>query len=410
MQKKIYIIGGGIAGLSSAFFALKKGYKVEIFESTKHLGGRCRSYFDKKLNVEIDNGNHLVLNSNKNVIEVLKELKIKHNFFSPEKIGFNFYNAKSKESYFYKPYISGLPEIPLIEKLKFFKFIITNQKNKTVEESFSKMPLLFSSLIKNVSTSILNTAPHKANAEILRQVLKKILKYRKSGFKYLYPIKNWNEDLINPLEKKILEMKGVINKSKRLTSFEILDKKICSLNFNHKKIELTEKDYVIFCGDAKSANKIFNISIPKKYNPILNVHFLTNQENGNGIIGINDSKIEWVFKKGKVISTTTSDYNPLTNSNIEEIVTEVWEIILNSLKLKNSILKDYKVIIEKRATFSCEIEELKKRPDNNFFHNKNETGITVKNLFIAGDYTNTGLPATIEGAVKSAKSVMAWFE
>ena len=38
---------------------------VEIYESAKYPGGRCRSFYDKKTNIEIDNGNHLVFSANK---------------------------------------------------------------------------------------------------------------------------------------------------------------------------------------------------------------------------------------------------------------------------------------------------------------------------------------------------------
>ena len=61
---------------------------VEIYESAKYPGGRCRSFYDKKTNIEIDNGNHLVFSANKyfkNFCELIgssKTLKIiSPNFF-----------------------------------------------------------------------------------------------------------------------------------------------------------------------------------------------------------------------------------------------------------------------------------------------------------------------------------------
>ena len=40
----IYIVGAGLAGLSAAVSCVLKGYKVQVFESTNHAGGRCRSF------------------------------------------------------------------------------------------------------------------------------------------------------------------------------------------------------------------------------------------------------------------------------------------------------------------------------------------------------------------------------
>ena len=62
-MKNIYIIGAGLAGLSAS---------VNIFESSNLIGGRCRSFFDKRIGQEIDNGNHLVFSANKNFYELCK--------------------------------------------------------------------------------------------------------------------------------------------------------------------------------------------------------------------------------------------------------------------------------------------------------------------------------------------------
>ena len=71
--KNIYIIGAGLAGLSASVHGIKRNYKINIFESSNLIGGRCRSFFDKKLGQEIDSGNHLVFfSANKNFYELCK--------------------------------------------------------------------------------------------------------------------------------------------------------------------------------------------------------------------------------------------------------------------------------------------------------------------------------------------------
>ncbi|RPI62934.1 MAG: hypothetical protein EHM44_06015, partial [Ignavibacteriales bacterium] len=57
-------------------------------------------------------------------------------------------------------------------------------------------------------------------------------------------------------------------------------------------------------------------------------------------------------------------------------------------------IKQYKIIKEKRATFVPAITTLGKRPNSK---------TSIRNLFLAGDWTNTGLPSTIESAVKSGR-------
>ena len=82
--------------MSAAVNSQKKDFNVNIFESSGFAGGRCRSYFDKKIGMEIDNGNHLVLSANKNffeycqLIESVKTIKK----IEPK---FNFFNVKDKK-------------------------------------------------------------------------------------------------------------------------------------------------------------------------------------------------------------------------------------------------------------------------------------------------------------------------
>ena len=94
--KKIYIIGAGVSGLSSAVYAIKNNFNFEIFESSKFAGGRCRSFYDKKMGIEIDNGNHLVFSANENFLDFCKDIESKRTLkvFPP---CFGFFDLKEKK-------------------------------------------------------------------------------------------------------------------------------------------------------------------------------------------------------------------------------------------------------------------------------------------------------------------------
>lgn len=62
---------------------------------------------------------------------------------------------------------------------------------------------------------------------------------------------------------------------------------------------------------------------------------------------------------------------------------------------KSSLVKDFKVIKEKRATFI---------PDINSISSREEIEVPFENLILAGDWTIPSLPATIESAVLSANN------
>ena len=62
------MLGAGMAGLAAATRLAEAGRAVTVLEAAPHAGGRCRTFFDTTLNTEIDNGNHLVLSGNTDVM------------------------------------------------------------------------------------------------------------------------------------------------------------------------------------------------------------------------------------------------------------------------------------------------------------------------------------------------------
>ena len=76
----------------------------------------------------------------------------------------------------------------------------------------------------------------------------------------------------------------------------------------------------------------------------------------------------------------------------ERLAEIVWAEITKALTLEDMPLEHYRIVKEKRATFAQTPEQVKKRSGPQTY---------LVNLFVAGDWTATGLPATIEGSLRS---------
>ena len=59
------MVGAGIAGLACAVRLARQGWQVRLYEAAGQAGGRCRSYYDARLERRIDNGNHILLTANR---------------------------------------------------------------------------------------------------------------------------------------------------------------------------------------------------------------------------------------------------------------------------------------------------------------------------------------------------------
>lgn len=114
--------------------------------------------------------------------------------------------------------------------------------------------------------------------------------------------------------------------------------------------------------------------------------------------GLTGTTVQWIFKKSdNHLSLVISGADNLGLR--EKSNGDIFEIVLNDLKktirgFNEADLSNYKIIKEKRATFIPDKESIKYRPKQKTY---------LSNFFIAGDWTDTGLPATIESAITSAK-------
>ena len=187
-MKNIYIIGAGLAGLSASVHAVKRNYKVNVFESSNLMGGRCRSFFDKKIGQEIDNGNHLVFSANKNFYELCKIVRSLDSLqLLPFDLDFYdkkqslYWNINLEKINLFKIIMNKLELIPgtsLLDYLSIFKFFFTKE-NSTVHDIIGNSNI-YSTFWDPLTLAVMNTSSENASAKVLAYVLKEtILKGKK---------------------------------------------------------------------------------------------------------------------------------------------------------------------------------------------------------------------------------------
>ena len=85
---EVHVIGAGLAGLSAAVRLAEAGKCVTVYEAASNAGGRCRSFYDKRLDRIIDNGNHLVLSGNFSVMHYLDTIGAVNELKGPKQAEF----------------------------------------------------------------------------------------------------------------------------------------------------------------------------------------------------------------------------------------------------------------------------------------------------------------------------------
>jgi len=98
-MKKCIVIGGGIAGLTSATYLTKYGVKTELIESKNKLGGRAYSFKDRKHNSVIDNGQHILMGCYEETLKFFRLISAQNNLTYQKQLFITFINNNSEFHY-----------------------------------------------------------------------------------------------------------------------------------------------------------------------------------------------------------------------------------------------------------------------------------------------------------------------
>src|SRR5688572_4048397 len=109
MTGTVYVVGAGVAGLSAAVRLVQAGRPVVMYEAAGQAGGRCRSFFDERLGLEIDNGNHLLLSGNSSAMSYLAAVGASDSLVVAPTAAIPFVDIASGERWVIQPNAGVLP-------------------------------------------------------------------------------------------------------------------------------------------------------------------------------------------------------------------------------------------------------------------------------------------------------------
>jgi hypothetical protein len=136
------------------------------------------------------------------------------------------------------------------------------------------------------------------------------------------------------------------------------------------------------------------LEVPEDHAPIVNAHYQVEPPAGMPVLtGLVGGVAEWVFRKHGVISVTVSAADRLVDEAAETLAATLWRDVAAAFGLPADPVPPGRIVKERRATFRATPAQLARRPAS--------TATGWNNLRLAGDYVDTGLPATIEGAIRS---------
>ena len=404
MQKTVHIIGAGISGLAAAVRLANAGYRVCLHEATQQAGGRCRSYFDAATNLTIDNGNHLLLSGNRHAVAYARSIGTEAGLVGPKQAQFPFVDLSTGQRWLLDLGDGRLPlwvldegrRVPDTSLRDYLALmpLIWARKRKLVGDAIRCDGTLYDRLVQPLLLAALNVDPPEGSAGLAGAVVRETLLAGGQACRPLIARDGLSAVLVEPAIR-LLQAKGAsIAFGHELRELAMTAERVYGLNFGTDDvIPIGSEDAVIMAVPARPAAALVpNLKTPTKFRAIVNAHFRFDPPRDMPpIIGVVGGLVEWLFAFPQRLSVTISNGDRLVDMPREELAQAIWRDICKAAGVGGE-LPPWQIVRERRATFEATPEQNALRPG----------AVTqLKNLFLAGDWTDTGLPATIEGSVRS---------
>lgn len=440
MVREVIVIGGGFAGLRAAVDLADAGVRVTVLEGRVGLGGRARSFIDPATGEVVDNGQHLFLAGYRETLEFLKRLGTEDHLVFQRRLKVSFVRPGGKLSVLNCPPVfapwhlflglAGLSSLSWRDKLgarRVFQEVnrfsgngagLPRLDEETVEGWLTRLGQ--SRRIRDafwypVAVATLNEDPSRASALGWVAVLKTI-------FGMPWPNARLGmacvglSDLYATAARRIIEEKGgQVRVNCPVATLEVEDSRVRGVRLADG--QTVTADAVVSALPPSALAQILPPGAAAQdpalrslqqfsSSPIISINLWFDEPITQHLfVGFIGTRVQWLFNKEAILAQAGIHANYVTlilsaaHSFIDRPKQELVEMALEDLKAclpraRRANLIRSQVVREREATISLSVGMNRHRPGPC-------TGIS--NLFLAGDWTATGLPATIESAVLSGR-------
>ena len=404
MSKTVHIIGAGISGLSAAVRLANAGLHVHVHEATQQAGGRCRSYFDAATNLTIDNGNHLLLSGNRHALGYARAIGTEAGLVGPARAKFPFVDLADGRRWQLDLGDSRLPlwlfdssrRVPDTAVGDYLKLapLTWAGTDRLVGDAIPCHGTLYQRLVQPLLLAALNVDPPEGSAGLAGAIVRETLLAGGQACRPLIARDGLSAVLVEPAVRLLQDKGASMRFGHELRAFATSADRVGALNFGTgDEIVIGPDDAVIIAVPPRAAAALLpGLKTPTQFRAIVNAHFRCDPPPGAApILGVIGGTVEWLFAFPQRLSVTISNADRLVDIPREELARTIWRDVCAAAGVSGD-LPPWQIVRERRATFAATPEQNGLRPG---------PVTAYKNLFLAGDWTDTGLPATIEGSVRS---------
>ncbi len=435
MSAEVIIVGGGLAGLTAAVDLSSRGISALVLEQRPHLGGRTYSFVDEATGDMVDNGQHLMMGCYHATRWLLSTIGSDRLATLQPNLHIDFLHPVSGLSALHCPGIPApfhllagllnLKNLSLMDRLKLLRVGLEIRKDpKIIEPQIASLTVhqWLSQLGQSdenkkylwdiIAIGSLNDHPKDVSALLFYRVLRSAFLGNRENSSLLVPRAGLSQLFVDPCVGFIRSHGGEVMMNCGVDESLFEGNRLRAVRSSDGNVR--EAKAFVSAIPWYAASPLFsnaagrhgwNVNGHLQSSPIVTINLWFDRVvMEQDFVALLDSRIHWVFNKSKIYgSSATRQYLSLVISGAASMMAlDSGELVKTALedlsaafpRVRNAELVHSLVVKEKRATFSPRPDVERHRPSSK---------TQFENLFLAGDWTDTGYPATIEGAVLSGR-------
>ncbi len=438
---KIVVVGGGFAGLAAATALQERRHDVVLVERRGVFGGRATSSRDAVTGDEVDNGTHLMIGAYKETLELLRRAGANDLLLFQDDLRLDWVDDRGTTALVCPPLAAPLHllvgllglRVPLAVKLQAIRMGLAvrfgrRPEGLTLAEYFRRTGqgkdarrLLWDPL----ALAVLNEPVERAAAVLFHRVYQEVFLSDHRASRLVFPRRGWGT-LVERVSSYLERRGGRLRRGARVAGLVLQGDRVAGVRYEQRAAsreaiargeaptpEVEAADAVVaavpppallaLVPEALRGAPPFDALTRFAGAPIVSVDlWLDRVVVAPSMLGLRDSEMEWVFDKGRLHGRVgapqhlsfivSAAYRSASRTNAELVAASTDALRRYFPAMAEAKVTRSLVLRDPQATFAStpELEAVRPGPLT-----------PLAGLLLAGDWTDTGYPATIEGAVRS---------